>query len=453
METQAETTGYEHRGVRAVRRMVECAPSSGSLALWAGHRDLPDEPGAPDISTDGQTIVYRPSFEKLPLVEQVGLVAHEVLHVALRHPQRFLELQRALGEVDLKLFNTCADAIVNSTLSHATWLKLPPSAVYLEKLLESALQRKQPVEAALLEWDVERLYRAIDDRRPAGVQERKQQRGQKQQRPGSTGAEKKEGPKESKQLSAREDGPKSAQVRVMGAKAPIDLTPSSAAADRPEAEAELSREWSERLIRGHTGDGAHSMLRTLLGDVPKSRTPWEQVLRRVTNHALRPLPELSWSRPSRSYLANQGRCGDRRMPWEPGHSGSRAVPRLVVIVDVSGSVQKDLLERFAREVEAITRRLEVGLTMIAGDEKVQRVAHFEPGESDLGDVELKGGGGTDFTPLLEEADKHRPDLVIVLTDLDGPAHFQPRWPVLWAVPESHANAVQPFGRKLVLSFS
>jgi hypothetical protein len=53
--------------------------------------------------------------------------------------------------------------------------------------------------------------------------------------------------------------------------------------------------------------------------------------------------------------------------------------------------------------------------------------------------------------LLQEADRHRPDIGIVLTDLDGPVAFKPRWPVLWAVPEANATAVPPFGRKLVLA--
>ena len=61
-----------------------------------------------------------------------------------------------------------------------------------------------------------------------------------------------------------------------------------------------------------------------------------------------------------------------------------------------------------------------------------------------------GGGATDFTPLLEEADRHRPDLAIVLTDLAGPTRFLPAWPVVWAVPDAHRGAVAPFGRKLVL---
>jgi predicted metal-dependent peptidase len=108
------------------------------------------------------------------------------------------------------------------------------------------------------------------------------------------------------------------------------------------------------------------------------------------------------------------------------------------------------MERFAREIEAITRRLEAGLVLIIGDNRVQKVTRFAPGQSDLRDIEFNGGGGTDFTPLLEEADNHHPDIAVVLTDLDGPAHFRPRWPVIWAVPEAHELAVQPFGRKLTL---
>jgi predicted metal-dependent peptidase len=194
------------------------------------------------------------------------------------------------------------------------------------------------------------------------------------------------------------------------------------------------------------------MLRTLIADLPRNRTPWEQVLRTQLTRSLAPKRDLSWSRPARSYIANQGRCGpQRRMPWEPGHSSTKSVPRLVVIVDVSGSIKDDLMERFANEIEAITRRLEAGLILVIGDEQVRSVTRYEPGNSDLRQIEFLGGGGTDFTPLLEEAERHGPDIVIVLTDLQGPANFRPRWPVIWAVPEAERLAEPPFGRKLVLN--
>jgi predicted metal-dependent peptidase len=193
------------------------------------------------------------------------------------------------------------------------------------------------------------------------------------------------------------------------------------------------------------------MLRTLIADMPRSRTPWEQVLRTRLARDLAPKPAVSWSRPTRSYIANQGRSGaDRRLPWEPGFSSSKNVPRLAVIVDVSGSIDAGLLQRFGREIEAITRRQEASVVLIIGDDKVRKVEVFKPGRANLSEIGCHGGGGTDFTPLLEEADRHRPDIAVVLTDLDGPTRFRPHWPVIWAVPAAYADAVQPFGRKLAL---
>lgn len=425
-ETVERTFGaLKHRGTRAVQRLVEYAPATGGLALWVRHEDLrDDDPAAPPLETDGTTLRYRPAFERLRVEEQAGRVAHAVLHVALRHAQRYLALQRQWGDTDLKLFNTCADAIVNSALADCGWLALPEGAVRLDTLLAQALGLNEEPAAALLQWDVERLYRAVDDRRPrAGTR-------------------------------SREDGPKAARVRALGGPGRGDLAPAEGDAQAPQAEAEQAREWRERLVRAHTNDGAFSLLRGLLADLPASRTPWPQVLRTVVARALVRRPSLSWSRPARSYLAHQGRMGPHRMPFEPGTHTATPAPRLVLMVDVSGSVDDALLRRFTREVEALVRRAEAGLVLVVGDDRVRHVQRFEPGRADLGALTFEGGGGTDFTPLLEEAERHRPDLGIVLTDLDGPANWRPRWPVLWAVPPAaHGVAVPaaPFGRTLVLA--
>ena len=441
------------RSTRAIQRMVEFAPATGGLALWMHHRDLADDAVAPVVATDGHTIFYAASFESLPVAEQAGLIAHEVLHVALRHPQRLLELREQLGDVDTRLFNLCADAIVNASLGHLSWLSLPEPALSLEQVLSSALGITENVEKSLLEWDVERLYRAIDDRRaPPQDDSRRARSGQRGGASTRAPAASEPSPASVRdQPAPREDGPRSARLRALGAQAIADLQPDPDTRGSPQAQAEQTREWRERILRGHASDGAHSMLRTLIADVAQARTPWEQVLRTRLARSLSPRPQMSWSRPSRSYIANQGRGGPhRRLPWEPGTSQLRAVPRLTVIVDVSGSIDEALMVRFAREIESITRRLEAGLVLVIGDERVLRVEHFEPGRSDLRTIAFHGGGGTDFTPLLEEADRHRPDIAVVLTDLQGPARWQPRWPVIWAVPPESAWATQPFGRKLVL---
>jgi predicted metal-dependent peptidase len=408
----------EHRGTAAIQKLVEFAPASGGLALWIQHRDVDAADRVPLIANDGRTVYYGPQFESLPLPRQVGLVAHQVLHVGLRHPQRALALQALLGDMDTQLFTACADAIVNSALAHLAWLELPPRAVTLDLLLERVLGIRQALEVSLLEWDVERLYQAVDDRQASGT---------------------------------RQDGTKAAAARQLSAHAIQDLL-NPGIDERPEEQAEQTREWAERISRAHATDGDFSLLRTLLADLPRVRTPWPQLLRSQLARGLRQQPDVSWSRPARSWLARRGRtAGGQRLPWEPGVVSAKRVPRLVVIVDVSGSVDDSLLQRFAREIEAITRRTEASLTLVIGDDCVQRVEHFQPGLSTLGDIAFQGGGGTDFSPLLAEANRYRPDLCVVLTDLQGPAAYRPRWPVLWAVPAAFAAAAHPFGRKLVLA--
>ena len=434
-----------HRGTRAIQTMVEYAPATGGLALWMEHRDVDDRNDVPVIANDGRCVYYGPGFSRLPPEQQVGLVAHQVLHVALRHAPRQAELRGLVGEVDPELFTTCADAIVNTSLGHLSWLELPPGSVRLESLLSDHLGIRRDPTAALLEWDVESLYRRVDDRK---ARKARTGSGRTQGEKGATG----DGEGKTPRPAPTQDGPVARGVREAGRGAPRDLLAPDPDTVRPEGAAEQAREWAERVTRAHAGDGEFSMLRGLLADLPRVRTPWETVLRTRLARGLTREPERSWSRPARSYLANRGRtAGGRRMPWEPGIVSSRKVPRLVVVVDVSGSVDDALLERFATEVEAITRRMNAQLVLVVGDHKVRAVEAFEPGVSSLREVEFQGGGGTDFTPLLEEATRHRPDLCVVLSDLWGPALHRPPYPVLWAVPPHAAHVQEPFGRKLVLA--
>lgn len=413
-----------HRGLRAVTHLLEHAPGTGGLALWMRHRDLDDEPAAGEapVQTDGRTVYYAPSFVQLPLPRQAGWVAHVMLHVALRHVARREALRALRGDVDPVLFNLCADAIVNSTLAHVAWLALPADAMRLPQVLSEVLRRPEEAgdeAAALQAWDVERLYEAVDDRgRSDGRQPSRSQR-----------------------------------MKQLGRQQPADLR-AGAGDEAPEERAAAQQQWQDRLRRAHAADGPGSLLRALPAELPRTRTPWAAWLRTHLARALAYRPAPSASRPSRSWLATQGRLGPhRRRPWEPGFSHARAVPRLVLVVDVSGSIDDGLLQRFAAEVAAIARRQGAPWVLVVGDDAVQRVVHLaadaRPAEA-LAALGGTGAGGTDFTPLLEEADRHRPDLIVVLTDLDGPARHRPRAPVLWAVPPENATAARPFGRQLVL---
>ena len=478
-----------HRGSRAVGRLVEYAPATGALALWMRHRDveaMPPVPGAaartgvygtrarpPVIANDGRTIRYAPAFEDLALELQTGHVAHQTLHVALRHVPRRDALARAEGGVDATLWNTVADAIVDACLEPLVWLALPEDRIRLEDLLLRTLGIDAPVESSLLRWDCESLYRAIDDRGRAGGAAGEDgaddgsggndadggrggggsdDESESEERATTAAAAEPTERTDGVEVASMVDGPRAAAARKLAQRVPPDLLDGDGEALGAEADAE--RTWSERLDRAHAADGAQSLLRTLVADRPAPRTPWRQVLRTRVARSLAPEPELSWSRPSRGWLANRGRtAGGRRIPWQPGMVGARAAPRLTIVVDVSGSVNDAQLTRFGAEVERLARLHRAELRLVTGDERVYLDVRLAPGRPGLAaqasGTGSDGGGGTDFRPLLAAAAAHRPDLVVVLTDLEGPAGDAPPFPVVWATPAG-STAPLPWGRRLVL---
>ena len=140
------------RAARALAHLGEVDPALAVLSLWCRHRD-----GTGATRTEGDTITYGDGFAALNLPEQVGSVAHHVLHVALRHSARAAALAERLGDAfDPVLFGMAADGIVNETLilaGHA----IPRPAVTLTDLLSVAGQPAPSPIAALERWDADRL--------------------------------------------------------------------------------------------------------------------------------------------------------------------------------------------------------------------------------------------------------------------------------------------------------
>ena len=498
-----------HRGTRAIQRLVEFAPASGGLALWMQHRDVETVPASVCfadydnryshkpwiIGNDGSTLFYGPQFQKYSLEEQTGMVAHQVLHVALRHVDREIQLRERYGQIDAELFALCADAIVNASLSHLTWLMLPKGSVFLDKLLQDVLGIEQTPDVSLHKWDTESLYRAIDDRQTSGGGNARQGHGRgkagdnsenspnsargkaslnnstedntsqstrKDNLTSNTQAAKSDAnnkPSGSPQTAVQfqtadqlvefKDGPKSLAARQLAGTIIRDLIPSPSTS--PETRLEQSMQWSERLLSAHAADADQSFMRQLLADNLRSKTPWEQVLRTRMQHALSLHCDVNWSRPTRSWLANRGRTSSgHRLPWQPGTSCSRTSPRLCILVDVSGSIEDALLQRFSNEIDRIVRTFNTETLLLIGDDRVRERHRLKSGVAQLRAVQFSGGGGTDFVPMIEAAGEFKPDIGVFLSDLEGPAGDAPAWPIVWAVPiEANAQPV-PYGQRILL---
>jgi predicted metal-dependent peptidase len=159
---------------------------------------------------------------------------------------------------------------------------------------------------------------------------------------------------------------------------------------------------------------------------------WRRQLRRYTGRALEERPVFN--RPPRRFPELVGIL--------PGRRRQATRPRIMAVIDTSGSMSDALLEQVDAELARLGRRSEV--LVVECDAAIHGVYRHRKGV--LGS--FRGRGGTDFRPPLEAEflRRHRPNLIIYFTDGYGPApRAAPRIPVIWCLtPRGQSPA--PWGR-------
>ncbi|MDM7932876.1 VWA-like domain-containing protein [Tabrizicola sp.] len=392
-------TGHSARAARAIAHLGEVDPALAVLALWCRHRD-----GTGPTMTAGDVITYGPGFDRLGLPEQVGLVAHHVLHVALRHSDRQAGLAERLGAAfDPALFGLAADGIINDTLilaGHA----IPRPAVTLTALLAEAGLAAQSAIAALEDWDADRLAMALHS-----------------------------------------DPKRAERLRDWGASRgfSVDL---AVGEPRDKGKGQSVSDWRNQILRameaGRKAGAGIGRLGAILADLAPDTVPWELHLRGLLAQALTERPRQSWRRPSGSWLARMAeaeRAGGPVPVYEPGRARLDHRARIVIGLDTSSSISPQTLRLFTAEAEAIARRTGAEAHLMAFDETVFAQERLDPnGWHALRETGLRSGGGTCFDDLFEKAGRIRPSITVVLTDLDAPLPPAPGFPVLWAVPNTVA---------------
>jgi len=124
--------------------------------------------------------------------------------------------------------------------------------------------------------------------------------------------------------------------------------------------------------------------------------------------------------------------------------------RLVIVVDSSGSVDEELLNTFLSEVNFLMALItNYQIELLVCDDKVHSHKTSYSGESL--DVELRGGGGTDYRPAFKYIEENFDDtkLVLYFTDLEGKFPREtPNYEVKWV---STNPSEIPFGSLIELS--
>lgn len=146
-----------------------------------------------------------------------------------------------------------------------------------------------------------------------------------------------------------------------------------------------------------------------LSGVFKARVPWELLLADLVSRMLGKT-DYTYRKPSR-----RGRALDLYLP----STYSEQIESLVFCWDTSGSMfnEDDLKTSIGNTMSAL-QQFNVGrAVLIQGDTEIKAVTDL--GSADDVPTVLKGGGGTDFRPLLAKAAEYNPEIVIFFSDLYG----------------------------------
>ena len=388
------------------------------------------------------------AYPALPEEMRLAILAHEVLHIALRHAFR-------IGDRDQNRFEEAADIEVTFILTENfpdpygiecpnDWAELTAEQIY-----ELLPPRKNKTKAK------------SDHCRPNDPSGDGQKSGDDDEKKKSKSSKKKSGRNSPGDNSGDGDGDSSdggsGDGRGDGSGpgvTPGTGGPGSGSSDSsqqdgysdfrpqfdPETEMNCIALSKNTLmdVRNRSRGTAPSHLGLLLEELDKPHVAWQVLLRQFIR--LCRGGAYSWMRPNRRFIS--------RGLYLPGRQ-SKSFSGIVGL-DTSGSTIEDLPEFIAELTGLLKSFGKYDLTIIECDAKIQQIWTVSSNEPtpDLTQHKFKGGGGTDFNPVFEyiRDQELTPNVLIFFTDgyANCPAE-KPPYPVLWMLTKD-GQAPVPWGQ-------
>ncbi len=172
----------------------------------------------------------------------------------------------------------------------------------------------------------------------------------------------------------------------------------------------------------------------IVSQILQPKIDWRETLARFITEITK--NDYSWTKPSTRYL----HTGLYLPSLESEETG-----KVILLVDTSASIDIQMINQFAGEVQDIVNTFGISLQVIYVDKEVREVQEINPDEQIK--LQPKGGGGTDFRPgfdFIEEKDL-QPKAVVYLTDGECDSFpVDPDYPVLWAQ-FGNSEFAPPFG--------
>lgn len=152
-------------------------------------------------------------------------------------------------------------------------------------------------------------------------------------------------------------------------------------------------------------------------DMNKSSNNWRNILRRFVA-----------SSTSLDFEDTRKKRNRRYGTLVPGYKTHPEL-HLFVGVDTSGSIEGAVFNQFIAEIDAI-HKAGAKITIAVCDAHVHSVSEYSKRKK----IEFKGGGGTLYQPMIEEAKKSQCDAMVIFGDgYCSDRLTKPGFPVLWAL--------------------
>ncbi len=233
---------------------------------------------------------------------------------------------------------------------------------------------------------------------------------------------------------------------------PEHVPPPSAEQLRQEQERDWDEAMHQAMAMSKREGKEPGALKRVLESTHDSKEDYQTLLRRYMLAVRK--TDYTWARPSYRHL-------DAGL-YMPSISGE-AMGELVIVLDVSGSVDEEMVDQFWTETRELCKEVKPSkVSILFVDTEIQKVKEYE-GYSELpSKLKLVGGGGTDFRPAFKWLDERgeMPDLLIYFTDLMCTRwpETQPPFPVLWLnwgdtetpddIAESYGLEIPPWGDRI-----
>jgi len=242
---------------------------------------------------------------------------------------------------------------------------------------------------------------------------------------------------------------------------PVDGEPEGAQGAAGRSEADLARIRTavaaavlDHVAQQGVGDVPAGLLRWAQQRLKPPVVRWQDRLRRAIRSSVAmaagkvDYTRVRWSR-RQSAMAGIAQALGGRAPILPALCAPR--PRVAFGVDTSGSMGEAELVRAVSEGEGVIRALGVAVTFLACDCALADPPRQVRTVHELVRL-LRGGGGTDFHPVMAAVERLRPDVFVFVTDGMGPVGDKPPTGVhvIWVLVGPHATPPCTWGEQIVV---